>query len=167
MKLEAGVYRLALHHPCSLASQNWTLTGTFRRTLNITLDAEPIGLNLNVSFSDLIGKQLEFDPLIFNLSELKPVERVQISMGDLLKPAVPRTLPKRNPFWSLFTVTGIPLVIAGIVLGRRRLIRSRAMSAGSKTETELNRDVITIALEPLVKLPSAGPVPEQQSIPEG
>ncbi len=127
--LTAGVYKLDLEHPCSLHGVDWKLSPTFQRQLNISLHAQEIGFNVNVTFTELFSNLSVLDPLILDLELMDEVDRKQINVRDLLEPADPRLSQwtrKRawHGFWGLLLLA--IAVFGGVPIAWRRRTRNAA-----------------------------------------
>lgn len=151
LTVDTGVFRLRLRHPCSLHGPNWALQSIFQRTVNVTITPKPIQMGMNLSLASLLTDRLRLDPLAFNLSTLGPVDRTQISVGDLLTLPDMASAIQPSPLLSLSSLILVPLVAAAVFLGRRLLGRRQAPPRGTEIELEPMRagaPEITPAAEP-------------------
>ena len=111
-----GVYEIRLQYPCSLQSGEWLLSSVFQRSLNITLDPQPVGYVINITLTNVLNNTLSLDPTTFDLDMLKPVDRKQVQVSDITNPNLNFTRKTSiwHSFWSLILVG----LAGGAVYGR-------------------------------------------------
>ena len=133
-QITSGVYELTLAYPCYLHAENWRLTPTYQRFINVTLESEVIPLHVNDTIVDMFNAQVAYDPTVFGLADMEPVDRKQITVNDLAQPFGPPMSSNRNK-WHGFWVFLVGVLVAGGVFGWRRHRQHRA--SGSPTEIEM------------------------------
>lgn len=135
--LNPGVYRLTLKFPCTLHSDEWTLSSTFQRSLNATLQDRPEKIRINFTISDMFSNISNGDPLIYDLKQMDPVDRKQISVSDFTQPFDFKfTTSKSRYLWHLFWLLLIVVVIIGGVFVYRRY-RCRKTESGKNTSNDI------------------------------
>jgi len=134
----AGVYRVTIESPCSLYGNNWYLTATFERTINITLQLKRNDFTLNVSLTDLLVNFTSFQPLESDLKQLSDVDRRNFKIADIVEKPLPnRESAVDNRLWHLLWTLPVLAVGGGAVTIRRWLRRAPAASSKERVEIEL------------------------------
>ncbi len=148
--LQAGAYRLELEYPCSLHGDNWNLSPTFQRSINVTLDQRELPFEINTTFADWFKNSTDYDPLILDLGKMDDVDRKQIAFGDFLPQAdmIPDWSGSNHTWHVIWPI--LVMIAVGVALFVWRRNRRRNYKPPTEIELEAATGPSTSSITPAI-----------------
>lgn len=115
----SGVYLLHIPYPCTVKTEKWSLTATYERTLNLTLNPKMPEINVKLNFNNIIKNNTAMITALAPLDPLKPFDISEISFEMMYRPLPYGKTHNNTWFWYLFFLIFLPTIATGLLLMRK------------------------------------------------